>query len=420
MTPDHPSATPYEPWPADPSVVTAKPPKGVSVRRAWAALTVLATAAFLFVTNEISPVGLITLMADGLGRTPSEIGFISTVFAGVVMLASVPLALLTTRLPRRPVLVGVAVALAIGVTIEGTAHSYEQLVAGRALTAMAHALFWGVVTPAAAGMFPAAVRGKSVSRLLLGASAAGVLGLPAATWLAQRTSWQTPFLVIGVAGVLVAIAIAIVMPNYKTAEGSAPRGELPSGRRYARILVATGLTTAAMAATWTYIKPFFEGVTGFHAETVPTLLLFAGAVGLAGMWLAGIVTDLAPVKSVVAAIGSLLALWAGLALFGANKGVLIGGLVVQGVAWSVFVAAMVVWAMRHSPWSSDLGVALYAATFNAGNAVGSFAGSFILGGPGASWLPVASMAATAVAFALVVTVRKLRRRSGHTAGRAAR
>lgn len=384
-------------------------PPGVTLRRAWGAVTALAATAFLFVTNEIGPLGLITVMADGMGRSESAIGLVSTAFAAIVMVASVPLAMITTRLPRRSLLVATIAVFALGAFVQAATNSYAVLLTGRVVTAMAHAMFWAVVTPAAAGLFPVAVRGKSVSRLLVGPAFAGLLGLPAATWLAQRTEWQAPFLVLAVAGVVMAVVVAIVMPSYKTEEGSAPRGEIPLKGRFVRILAATLLTTAGLAITWTYITPYFVRVAGFSDEAVPVLLAIGGGVGLIAMWFSGTFIDRWPVRTVVSALLGMATLWAGLAAFGSAQWAVYVALVVQAVAWNFFVASMVVWAMRHSPWASDIGVATYAGMFNAGNAVGSLIGAWVLANLGPAWLPLVSFAAAVGAVTLVMTVPRRKR-----------
>ena len=176
-------------------------PPGVTLRRAWGAVAALAATAFLFVTNEIGPLGLITVMADGLGRSESAIGLVSTVFAAIVMLASVPLAMLTTRLPRRSLLVGTIAVFAVGALVQAATNSYAVLLTGRVITALAHAVFWAVVTPAAAGLFPAAVRGKSVSRLLVGPAFATIC-------------------LIGFLIPPLACAVGVIKPQYGQSEGT--------------------------------------------------------------------------------------------------------------------------------------------------------------------------------------------------------
>lgn len=392
----------------------AKPP--TSPGRAAAALLALAVAAFLVVSNEIMPLGLISLMAEDLGRTESEIGWSATIFALTVAIATVPLAMATSRLPRRPILVSAISFFALGTLIQATAAEYPQLLGGRVITGLAHALFWAVATPAAAGMFPLAMRGKSVSRLLLGASAAGVIGLPAATWLALRTDWHVPFWILTAAGAAVAAAIAIIMPNFRTAEGTVARGELPSRSRYIRILGIALLAVGSMAITWTYITPFYTEVSGFADAAMPWLLALGGAVGMVAMWLVGRFLDRWPVRSAVAGLAMLGTLWLTLAVGGASPAVAIGGLVLQGFAWSVLVASLVNWALRHTPWPSDIGNGAYAATFNLGNVIGSLVGASLLDHVGARWLPAASFVLVVGALALAWGVRP--HRSGRTASRA--
>ncbi|MFW2513670.1 MFS transporter [Demequina sp. SO4-13] len=387
-----------------------------SPRRSMAALVALAASAFMIVTNEIAPLGLIRLMAADLGRTESEIGLVTTVFAVVAMVSTVPLALVTTRLPRRPLIVATLTFWSAGALVMATADSFAQVLGGRVITAMGHALFWAVVTPAAAGMFAPSMRGRSVTRLMLGASGAGVIGLPMSTWLAQQTDWRAPFWIVGIGGLVLAATVAVLMPRFRTEEGSVVRGDVPSLRRFTRVLAVVLLTTGSMATTWTFITPFFVEVSGFAESTVPVLLALAGATGVVSMWLTGRFLDRWPVKAVALGEVGLLVMWLGLATLGHHKPIAILMVLLQGLAWSLLVAAMLNWALRHTPWSSDIGVGAQASTFNAGNAVGSVAGAAMLAWWGAQWLPLASAAMSFVALALIVAVapdaaRVLSRRS---------
>ncbi len=386
----------------------AKPDKTwkspTSPGRAMATLVAMAVSAFMIVTNEIAPLGLIRLMATDLNRTESEIGLLTTVFALVAMVSTVPLALLTTRLPRRPLIVATLTFWSAGALVMATADNFAQVLGGRVITAMGHALFWAVVTPAAASMFAPHLRGRSVTRLMLGASGAGVIGLPASTWLAQQTDWRLPFWIVGIGGIVMAISIAFLMPSFRTEEGSVVRGDVPSLGRFVRVLVVVLLTAGSMATTWTYITPFFIEVSGFAEETVPLLLALAGAVGVVAMWLTGKFLDRWPVKAIAVGEAGLIVLWLGLAVFGQFKVAAIAMLIMQGLAWSLLVAAMLNWALRHTPWRSDIGAAAQAGTFNAGNAVGSALGGGMLAWWGAQWLPWASAAMVVVAGILVWAV----------------
>lgn len=391
----------------------ATPP--VSARRANVVLVALAVAAFLFVTNEIAPLGLLTTIATDLGRTEAELGMAATVFAIAVMFATLPLAMLTTRMVRRWVLVGALVIFTAGAFLAAVADTYAALMVSRALTGVAHALFWAVVTPAAAGMFPLAQRGRSVARLLLGPASAGVVGLPAATYLAQQTHWHVPFWILTGGGALLALLVAVLMPSFRTQQGTMVRGEFPSLRKFVRVMAVTGLMTAAMTFTWTYFAPFFTEVSGFADSTVSTLLFVGGLTGVVTTWLIARYLDRWPVKAVVVGLTLILVMWTGLAVGGQFKPVAVAMIALQGISWSILVIAVVNWALRHSPWTVDIGNAVYATLFNAGNVVGTRVGAVMLGSWGARWLPVASMLLIAVALTLVLTMprenmRLLRRR----------
>ncbi len=387
----------------------APPTPPVSPARANVVLVALAVSAFLFVTNEIAPVGLLPSMAADLGRSEAELGMAATVFAIAVMFTTLPLAMLTTRMVRRWVLVGALVIFTAGAFLAAIADTYAALMFSRALTGVAHALFWAVVVPAAAGMFPLAQRGRSVARLLLGPASAGVVGLPAATYLAQQTHWHTPFWILTGGGALLAVVVAMLMPSFRTQQGTMVRGEFPSMRKFIRVMAVTGLMTAAMQLTWTFFAPYYTEVTGFADDTVSILLMVGGFTGVVTTWMVARFLDRWPVKAVVLGLALLLVMWTGLSMGGQFKPVAVAMIALQGVSWSILVISMVNWALRHSPWTVDIGNATYATLFNAGNVVGSRVGAVMLGAWGARWLPFASWLLIAVALALVLTMPRGRK-----------
>lgn len=384
----------------------------VSPRRANATLVALAVAAFLVVSNEVAPMGLLPTMAADLGRSEQELGMTATVFALATMFATLPLARLTTRMIRRWVIVGTMMFWSLGALVAAATHSYEALLASRVLTGMGHALFWAVVTPAAAGMFPIARRGKSVARLLLGAAAAGVVGLPGETYLAQRIGWHAPFWILAVGGALMAVTIAILMPSFRTQQSTVPRGDVPSRSRFIRIMAVTVFSTWAMSMSWTFFGKLFTDVAGFGAGTMPVLLFVGGCVGVATTWMVARYVDRWPVKSVAVGQALMLLMWLGLSVGIHSKAVAVAMICLQSLGWSVIVVAMVNWALRHTPWTSDIGNGTYATMFNLGNAIGSRLGAVILGVWGARWLPVGSLALTTVALVLVLTVGGLTSKEG--------
>src|SRR4030095_4348519 len=122
--------------------------------RSKAALAMLAVGTFSYVTIEVMPIGLLTVMADGLGRSRPEVGLLVTGYAVVVVLASIPLTLLTHKLPRRLVIGGTLAVFTAASICTALAPTYEALFAARLLTALSQALFWSVVVPVAAGLVP--------------------------------------------------------------------------------------------------------------------------------------------------------------------------------------------------------------------------------------------------------------------------
>ena len=171
------------------------------------------------------------MIAKDLGSTTSAIGLLVTAYALVVVVASIPLTRLTRRLARRLLLSILLSVFVVAVCLSALAPNYWFLMSARMVTALSQALFWAVVTPTAAGLFRAEVRGRAISILYAGSSVAALAGVPVGTWLGQQTNWRVAFFALSGIGLLILVTIAALLPNTPVGLGSADRGSAPDRGR---------------------------------------------------------------------------------------------------------------------------------------------------------------------------------------------
>ncbi len=122
-------------------------------------MVALAAGTFSFVTTELLPIGLLTLIAADFERSLSDTGLLVTGYAVVVVFVSLPLTRLTRAVPKRLLLGGLLTVFTVATVASAAAHSYGELLAARLVTATAQALFWSIVASTAVALFPPARRG---------------------------------------------------------------------------------------------------------------------------------------------------------------------------------------------------------------------------------------------------------------------
>ncbi|GAB4087188.1 MFS transporter [Myceligenerans cantabricum] len=378
------------------------PPRGTSQRRAVVALIALSTSAFMFVTAENLPGGLLTIMARDLERTTSQIGLLVTAYAVVVVLATVPLAHLTRRFGRRVVLAGTTAVCAAGLVWSAFAVGYPDLLASRVVTALGQALFWAIVMPAAASMFPREVRGRMIARLTIGNSLGPMLGVPFGTWLGQLTTWRTPFLVMALISAVACAAILFTMPHASQARDDTSRGTHPDRRRFVVLLAVTLLLVTGAFAWITFITQFLLEVAGFDDRWLSGLLLASGAAGLAGTLLAGLVLDRWPWLTLAGGAAGVAAFLLLLQLFGVTPGAAIVGMLLFGTTFSLVPPAAAHLSMQVAPGATEMATALNSSVFNVGIASGAALGAFVVATWGPQLVPGAGAIFVLAALALAL------------------
>jgi predicted MFS family arabinose efflux permease len=108
-------------------------------------LSVLAAAAFVYVTAEMVPVGALAAIAADLRVSEALVGTLLASYALVAALATVPLVRFTARWPRRTTLLLTLVCLTVSQLISALAPNFTMLASGRVLCALTHGLMWSVI-----------------------------------------------------------------------------------------------------------------------------------------------------------------------------------------------------------------------------------------------------------------------------------
>ncbi len=352
-------------------------------RAALAALAALSLAAFCFVTTENLPVGLLQVISTSLRVPLTSVGFLVTVYAAVVVVASAPLTQLTRRLPRRALVCSLLAVFVVATLASAVAPSYAWLLCARVVTAMAQAVFWSVVAVTAVSLFGPEVRGRAVAGVLGGGSVSVVLGVPAGTWLGQQGGWRFPFLVLSCVGVVILLAVAVLLPPYHPASTHAATGSYPDRRRYRMLIATTVLVVGGYFTTYTYVTRLLTHVSGLPVHDLSAVLLATGVADAIGVGASGLAFDrwpraagAVPVAGVGAAMLALYALaphtLAAVALQAAAS-----------LALGAFIIANQNRVLIVAPGSTDVASAWMSASFNIGIAGGSLVGGLVVPSLGA-------------------------------------
>ncbi|WP_194820987.1 MFS transporter [Micromonospora sp. S-DT3-3-22] len=379
--------------------------------RAVAALVALSVSAFCYVAVETLPVGILPLVATDLDVSVSHVGLLVTGYAITVAVVSVPLTHVTRRVPRRRLLGVLLGVLVLATLVSAAARDYQVLLGTRVVVALTQALFWAVVAPTAAGMFPVRVRGRVTSVVFAGASLGPMLGVPAGTWLGQQWGWRVAFLALAALALAAFVAVVTLMPPVPVGATHASTGTAPDARRYAVVVVATALSVGGLFTAFTYTAVFLTDVSGFAPGALGLLLLVRGLADFAGITAGGIASDRHQRVAMVTPVLLLVVALLGMFLLAASPvatGVL---LAVSGFAMGALTPAVQNRVLEVAPGSADLAAAGNSAAFNVGIAGGSLLGAVVLSGFGVRATALAG-GLVAVAALVVLLAEPLIARGG--------
>ena len=269
-------------------------PAAVSARRlspARRALLALALGGFGIGTGEFVTLGLLPNIASDLHVSIPQGGQLISAYALGVVVGAPLLTGAAVRLPRKGLLITVALAMAVGNFASAAMPGFHSLLVLRFLSGLPHGAYFGVASVVAGNLVAPRRRSSAMAVVFAGLTVANVIGVPMTTLIGQQTSWRLVFALVGAIEVVAALCVAGFVPVQRPhPDTDAPglRHELRAFRQ-PQIWLSLGIATiggGALFATFSYIAPMMTHLAGYPSSAITPLLVLFG-LGMTGGNLVG-------------------------------------------------------------------------------------------------------------------------------------
>lgn len=244
----------------------------------------ITVAAFIFNTSEFMPVALLTDISQDLAVSESQAGMIISIYAWMVMLLSLPLMVLASRIEFKRLMLIVVVVFTAGQIFSAVSASYGMLVAARICVACAHAVFWSIAAPIAIRVVSEDHRHAAMGVVVMGSSVALIAGLPLGRMVGLALGWRMTFLCVAVVAAVILLYLKIFLPQLPATSPFSVR-ELPSLIRTPSlrgIYVFIALVMTGYYTCYSYIEPFLLQSAHLDESIVTGAIALFGIAGIAG------------------------------------------------------------------------------------------------------------------------------------------
>ncbi len=382
-----------------------------------AGLIALALGGFGIGLTEFVITGLLPEVAADYGVTETTAGWLVTGYALAVIVGALGLTAATTRLPRKPVLLGLLVLFIVGNTLSAIAPTYEVMMSGRVIAALCHGAFFGIGSVVAANMVDRSKRASAVALMFTGLTASNVLGVPFGTFLGQALGWRSTFWAIVAIGVVALVGVLVLVPAVRVTESPSLARELGAFRS-GQVWLSLGMTVlgyGGMFGAFTYIAYTLTSVSGFPSSAVPWLLVVFGVGLFVGNFVGGKLAARSIDRTLLIVLVALTVVLGLFALVATSPVLTVIALVLMGAFGFATVPALQTRVMQYADHAPTLASGANIAAFNLGNALGAWIGGLTIAAGLGYTSPIwagAGITLAAVALTLVAmgAVRRARSR----------
>lgn len=384
------------------------------------ALWALTLSAFAIGTTEFVIVGLLPVIAADLAVSLPSAGLLVSLYALGVAIGAPVLTALSSKMPRKALLIGLMALFTIGNLLGAMAPDYYSLMLARVLTGMAHGVFFSIGSTIATSLVPKEKAASAIALMFTGLTVALVTGVPLGTFVGQYLGWQAVFYAVAALGFIAMIGSAILVPNNLPQQKSATFAEQLQVLTEPRLLMVyakTALGYGGSFIAFTYLAAILQDVSGFSTDHIALLMLLYGVSVAAGNIWGGRLADkngpIAALKVIFLGLAGVLLLLSFTAPHPvlAALTVLLWGAVAFGN-----VPGLQLYVVRqaeiYTPKAVDVASGLNIAAFNLGIAFGAWAGGLVVSHFGLMYTPWIGALIVLLAYGLTHISGKLDQKLG--------
>lgn len=264
----------------------------------------LAVGGFAIGTTEFATMSLLPFMARDLGVDAPTAGHVISAYALGVVVGAPLIAILSAKIARRPLLIGLMVMFALANGLSALAPNYPTMMLFRFLSGLPHGAYFGIASLVAASVVPQAHRTAAVGRVLMGLTVATIIGVPLANVLGQLVGWRWGFAIVAVLALVTAALVALYAPRDKADAGASPLRELSALAR-PQVWLTLGIGAVGFGgvfAVYTYLASTLTHVTGAPSIATPLVLMVFGL----GMTLGNLILPRFAHRALMPGVGAML------------------------------------------------------------------------------------------------------------------
>ena len=260
-----------------------------STRQAWSAVGSMALCVFLLIASEFMPVSLLTPIATDLRATEGMAGQAISISGLFAVIASLFIATIAGRFDRRHVLLTLTGLMLCSLVLIAQAQNFLMLMIARALLGIVIGGFWSLSTATVMRLVPEQSIPRALGLIYTGNAVATAFAAPIGSYLGGVIGWR------GVFWGLVPITLLNLAWQWSSLPRMQPQAANPVSkllgllkrRNVAFAMAGVMLTFSGAFTSFTYFRPFLEGVTKVSVPQLSLLLLGLGLAGFVGTYGAG-------------------------------------------------------------------------------------------------------------------------------------
>lgn len=340
----------------------------------------LALSAFIFNTTEFIPIALLSDIGASFGMPAHKAGMMMTVYAWIVACLSLPAMLITAKMERKKLLMGLFTIFIISHIMTVLAGSFFVLLIARAGVALAHAVFWSITASLVVRVAPKGRQTTALGMLATGSALATVLGLPLGRMLGEYFSWRTTFGMIGAIAFIAMMGLWWILPKLpsRNVGNLSDLMLIIKNKSLIAVYLMLALTITTHFSAYGYIEPFVLQINAFSPTYATAVLFIFGLAGIMAsvlfgrfyerfeqgfLWLAmiGMLVSL----MLMLTLAGHVALWTALAML-------------WGVSITAVGLVLQLYTLKLAPHATDVAMSLFSGIYNIGIGGGTLLGSMVI------------------------------------------